>query len=100
MVSNGMPERHGSPDGSAYGSSEFLCGVCRWALTETCCNCGPELYWRSFEPRDQALETPPEFPSYRKWHKAGYGEKINILGFYTRALLKQGAGVDSYRSRS
>lgn len=34
------------------------------------------------------LEKPPEFLEMRKWHRAGYGEKINVRGFYMRALLK------------
>jgi hypothetical protein len=65
----------------AYGSSEFLCGVCSRSLTESCYNCGPVNYWQRFEPRLDAIENPPEFPSLKKWHDMGYGESSILLGF-------------------
>ena len=74
---------------TAYGSSEFLCEICAYPMTESCYPCGRENYWQSFEPRHELLENPPEFPNMKKWHSAGYGEKLNILAFYMRALMKQ-----------
>jgi hypothetical protein len=72
---------------NAYIANGFLCGICARALTESCYRCGPANYWQSFTPRMDALENPPEFPAMKEWHSAGYGEKLNVLGFYMRAMM-------------
>jgi len=90
-----MKEQKSDIEESAYGSSQFLCGIRAYPMTESCYPCGRGNYWQSFEPRRELLESPPAFPSMKKWHAAGYGEKVNILGFYMQTFMK---GEKQYRA--